>query len=132
MLFALQQRTGCIFRLLRWLRRPKPMGEMRRRQAAAALKQALESRGAAGGDVGLGIVAMDSFDDASAWLKARRAPPWTRPGRSLRSSTALLLDYRTSLSHTLCVPCLVTHCCVRVRTHSVCNRTHSSGGSAGL
>lgn len=43
-------------------------------QVAAALKKAQETRGVAGGDVGLGIIAMDSFDDVAAWLKACAAP----------------------------------------------------------
>jgi len=43
-----------------------------RPQAAAQVKQALAVKSAAGdANAGVGIVAMNSFDDTSAWLKVR-------------------------------------------------------------
>jgi hypothetical protein len=41
-------------------------------QAAQQIKQVLAARGAASGsNVGIGVVAMSSFEDATAWLKVR-------------------------------------------------------------
>lgn len=51
-------------------------------QAAQQIKQVLAARGAASGsNVGIGVVAMNSFEDATAWLKVRRltqVPSYTR------------------------------------------------------
>ena len=41
-------------------------------QAAQQIKQVLAARGAASGsNIGIGVVAMNSFEDATAWLKVR-------------------------------------------------------------
>ena len=41
-------------------------------QAAQQIKQVLAARGAASGsNIGVGVVAMNSFEDATAWLKVR-------------------------------------------------------------